>query len=433
MKISVIGVGYVGLVSGVCFAEIGHQVFAFDVDKEKIEKLKKGICPIYERNLPYLLKKNLSKKRIIFVDNLKDAIKESKVIFNAVGTPPDEQRRVDLKYVWEVARKVGKILDHYVVFVNKSTVPVGTTEKTKKIIKENLKKKLNFDVASNPEFLREGSAVEDFLKPDRIVIGIESKKAERILREIYQPIIQKGYPILITDIKSAEMIKYASNAFLATKLSFINELANLCEKLGANIKDVIKGMGLDKRIGPHYLKPGPGFGGSCLPKDIDGLIHTALDEGINLRVLEAVRDVNESQQLIGVQKLKKHLPNVFGKTIAIWGLAFKAGTDDIRESSAIKTIQELIQEGAKVKCFDPVAMENAKKIFTNLNKVEFCKDKFEVLKGADALLIMTDWEEFKEIKPTQIKKYLKIVIDTRNLFDKKEFQKAGLIYEGVGL
>lgn len=433
MKICVIGTGYVGLVSAVCFAEIGHNVIGVDIDREKIEKLKKGICPIYEKNLPKLLKKNLKKKRIDFTSDLPFALKKSIVVFNAVGTPPDEQRKVDLKYVWEVAKKVGENLDHYIVFVNKSTVPPGTTEKTREIIEKNLKRKIKFDVASNPEFLREGSAIKDFLEPDRIVVGVDSQKAKIILKKIYQPIIKKGYPIIFTEIKSAELIKYASNAFLATKLSFINEIANLAEKIGANIKDVIKGMGLDKRIGNSYLNPGPGFGGSCLPKDIDGLINLGLDEGINLRVLEAVRDVNQSQQLIAILKLKKHLPNLIGKKIAIWGLSFKANTDDIRESSAIKVILKLLEEGAKISCYDPVAIENAKKALGQNEKIEFCSEKFTALKKAKALILMTDWEEFKKVKPKEIKKYLKIVIDTRNIWEKSDFQRENLIYEGIGI
>lgn len=433
MKICVIGTGYVGLVSAVCFAEIGHNVIGVDIEKEKIERLKKGICPIYEKNLPQLLRKNLKKKRIDFNTNLPSALKKSLVVFNAVGTPPDAQRKVDLKYVWEVAKKVGENLDHYIVFVNKSTVPPGTTEKTREIIEKNLKRKIKFDVASNPEFLREGSAIKDFLEPDRIVVGVDSEKAKKILKKIYQPIIKKGHPIMFTDIKSAELIKYASNAFLATKLSFINEIANLAEKIGANIKEVIKGMSLDKRIGSLYLKPGPGFGGSCLPKDIDGLINVGLEQGINLRVLEAVRDVNESQQLIAILKLKKHITNLMGEKIAIWGLSFKANTDDVRESSAIKVILKLLEEGAKVSCYDPVAIENAKKVLGQNEKIEFCSEKFAALKKAKALILMTDWEEFKKVKPKEIKRYLKIVIDTRNIWEKSDFQKENLIYEGIGI
>lgn len=433
MKICIIGTGYVGLVSAVCFAEIGHQVIGIDTDKEKIERLRRGICPIYEPNLEHLLKKNLEKKKINFTTDLVSVLKKSLVAFNAVGTPPDEQRRVDLKYVWEVAKKVGENLDHYIVFVNKSTVPPGTTEKAREIIEKNLKRKIRFDVASNPEFLREGSAINDFLRPDRIIVGVDSEKAKKILKKIYQPIIKKGYPIMFTEIKSAELIKYVSNAFLATKLSFINEMANLAEKIGANIKEVIGGMGFDKRIGFSYLNPGPGFGGSCLPKDIDGLINIGLDQGINLRVLEAVRDVNESQQLIAISKLKKHLPNLMGKKIAIWGLSFKANTDDIRESPAIKVIQKLLEEGAKISCYDPVAIENAKKVFRENEKIEFYFEKFKALKKAKALILMTDWEEFKEVKPKEIKRYLKIVIDTRNIWQKSDFQKENLIYEGIGI
>jgi UDPglucose 6-dehydrogenase len=431
IKICVVGTGYVGLVSAVCFAEIGHEVDGVDKDKEKIEKLKKGISPIFEEGLEPLLKKNLKKGRISFTTDLKEGLKESLLVFNAVGTPPGEQRRVDLRYVWEVSEEVGKILDHYIVFVNKSTVPIGTTEKVEKIIQKNLKKKITFDVASNPEFLREGSAIKDFLEPNRIVIGVKSKRAEKILRKVYEPITRKGYPLIVTDIKSAEMIKYVSNAFLATKLSFINEIANLCEKVGVNVKEVIRGLELDERMGKGYFNPGPGFGGSCLPKDVDELINFALDHGIKLKVLDAVRDVNEFQRKIAILKLKKYLPELFGKTIAIWGLAFKANTDDVRESPAIEVIKKLIEEGANVKCYDPLAVENAKKVL-NHQHIEFCKNKIDALNGVDALILMTEWEEFKKVKPAEIKKYTKIVIDTRNIWDKEKFKKAGLIYEGIG-
>ena len=431
MKICVVGTGYVGLVSAVCFSEIGHEVVGVDKDKEKIEKLKKGVTPIFEKYLEPLLKKNLKNKKLSFTTALKEGLKNSLLVFNAVGTPPGEQRKVDLRYVWEVAKEVGENLDHYIVFVNKSTVPVGTTEKVEKIIRKNLKKKINFDVASNPEFLREGSAIKDFLQPNRIVIGVKSKRAEKILRKVYEPITKRGYPLIVTDIKNAEMIKYVSNAFLATKLSFINEIANLCEKVGVDIKEVVKGVELDERMGKGYFNPGPGFGGSCLPKDIDGLIHIALDYGIKLKVLDAVRDVNEFQRKIAVLKLKKYLPELFGKKIAVWGLSFKANTDDVRESPAIEVIKKLLEEGAKVKCYDPLAMENAKKVLIN-QKVEFCKDKMEALYGVDALILMTEWEEFQNVQPKEIKKYTKIVIDTRNIWERKKFEKIGLIYEGIG-
>jgi len=431
MKICVVGTGYVGLVSAVCFSEIGHEVVGVDKDKEKIEKLKKGVTPIFEKYLEPLLKKNLKNKKLSFTTALKEGLKNSLLVFNAVGTPPGEQRKVDLRYVWEVAKEVGENLDHYIVFVNKSTVPVGTTEKVEKIIRKNLKKKINFDVASNPEFLREGSAIKDFLQPNRIVIGVKSKRAEKILRKVYEPITKRGYPLIVTDIKNAEMIKYVSNAFLATKLSFINEIANLCEKVGVDIKEVVKGVELDERMGKGYFNPGPGFGGSCLPKDIDGLIHIALDYGIKLKVLDAVRDVNEFQRKIAVLKLKKYLPELFGKKIAVWGLSFKANTDDVRESPAIEVIKKLLEEGAKVKCYDPLAMENAKKLLIN-QKVEFCKDKMEALYGVDALILMTEWEEFQNVQPKEIKKYTKIVIDTRNIWERKKFEKIGLIYEGIG-
>lgn len=430
MKICVIGTGYVGLVTAVCFAELGHSVVGVDIDEKKIENLRNGISPIYEEDVEEFLKKGMDSGKLSFTTDLASVLNDCDVVFNAVGTPPDEQRRVDLKYVWAVAKQVGENLNRHIVFVNKSTVPVGTASEVEKIIKANLKSNIDFDVCSNPEFLREGSAIKDFMQPDRIVVGVDSDKARQVMADVYKPLTEKGYYLMITDISSAELIKYASNAFLATKISFINEIATLCEKVGADISEVAKGIGLDSRIGNKFLNPGPGYGGSCFPKDVDGLISIALDNGVNLRILEAVTDANKSHQLIAIQKIKKHIPNLFGKTIAVWGLAFKAGTDDIRESSSIKLIEKLIQEGAKIQCYDPIALENTKKELTNGNGIKFCEDKMDALSGADALVLMTEWDEFKGVSPEEIKKHTSIVVDTRNIWNKEEFE--GISYEGWG-
>lgn len=430
MKICVIGTGYVGLVTAVCFAELGHSVVGVDIDEKKIENLRNGISPIYEEDVEEFLKKGMDSGKLSFTTDLASVLNDCDVVFNAVGTPPDEQRRVDLKYVWAVAKQVGENLNRHIVFVNKSTVPVGTASEVEKIIKANLKSNIDFDVCSNPEFLREGSAIKDFMQPDRIVVGVDSDKARQVMADVYKPLTEKGYYLMITDISSAELIKYASNAFLATKISFINEIATLCEKVGADISEVAKGIGLDSRIGNKFLNPGPGYGGSCFPKDVDGLISIALDNGVNLRILEAVTDANKSHQLIAIQKIKKHIPNLFGKTIAVWGLAFKAGTDDIRESSSIKLIEKLIQEGAKIQCYDPIALENTKKELTNGNGIKFCEDKMDALSGADALVLMTEWDEFKGVSPEEIKKHTSIVVDTRNIWNEEEFE--GISYEGWG-
>ena len=430
MKICVIGTGYVGLVTTVCFAELGHSIVGVDIDEKKIENLRNGISPIYEEDVEEFLKKGMDSGKLSFTTDLASVLNDCDVVFNAVGTPPDEQRRVDLKYVWAVAKQVGENLNRHIVFVNKSTVPVGTASEVEKIIKANLKSNIDFDVCSNPEFLREGSAIKDFMQPDRIVVGVDSDKARQVMADVYKPLTEKGYYLMITDISSAELIKYASNAFLATKISFINEIATLCEKVGADISEVAKGIGLDSRIGNKFLNPGPGYGGSCFPKDVDGLISIALDNGVNLRILEAVTDANKSHQLIAIQKIKKHIPNLFGKTIAVWGLAFKAGTDDIRESSSIKLIEKLIQEGAKIQCYDPIALENTKKELTNGNGIKFCEDKMDALSGADALVLMTEWDEFKGVSPEEIKKHTSIVVDTRNIWNKEEFE--GISYEGWG-
>ncbi len=422
-----------GLVSAVCFAELGHEVVGVDVDKGKIEKIKKGVSPIYEPGLEEMLQRNLKGGGLTFTDDFSQGVKGAKAVFSAVGTPPDERRRVDLRYVREVAKQVGEKLTDYTVFINKSTVPVGTAEDVKRIIRENLATETDFDVASNPEFLREGSAVKDFMEPDRIVVGVDSERSEEVLKELYRPITEKGAKLMITDVKSAELIKYASNAFLAAKVTFINEVANLCDEVGADVREVAKGMGLDKRIGDRFLEAGPGYGGSCFPKDVDEFIRTSSDHGIEIRVLEAVAKANRFQRAVVLQKLMKHLPEVASKTVAVWGLAFKPDTDDVRESSAIEIVERLIEKGTKVKCYDPMAMENAKKELENKrNGLEFVSSKEEALRGADALVLMTHWDEFKKVKPKEVKKHLNIVIDTRNIWERKDFEKEGITYEGMG-
>jgi len=431
MKICVLGTGYVGLVSAVCFAELGHQVIGVDIEDDKIKKLRQGISPIYEPGINKLLKDNLKKGNLFFTKDISFALRDTLIVLNAVGTPSDEQRRVDLRYVRSLAEEVGKKLDHYIVFVNKSTVPVGTADEVRKIIQQKLDSKIDFDVASNPEFLREGSAIEDFMNPDRIIVGVNSSRAGDFLQELYKPIVQRGTPLMLTGIESAELIKYASNSFLATKIAFINEIANLCDIIDADVVEVTRGMGLDHRIGSDFLEPGPGFGGSCLPKDIDELRQFSSDMGIEMRVLEATIKANQFQQSVVIQKLYSHLPDLVNKVIAVWGLAFKPETDDARESSALSVIKKLVQKGAKIKCYDPVAGENAKKLLDNSDLI-FVSNKMDALSGADALILMTHWAEFKRVKPQEIKKHLEIVIDTRNIWDRKQFEKAGLIYEGMG-
>lgn len=433
MKISVIGTGYVGLVSGASLAELGHHVTCVDVDTAKIQKLQQGDIPIYESGLGEIVAKNCEEGKLVFTTDLKEGIAEAEVILNAVGTPPDEQRRVDLRYVYAVAEQVGKLLDHYVVFVNKSTVPVGTAQSVKQIISEHIHEGVEFDVASNPEFLREGAAIDDFLHPDRIVVGVETERAADVLRQMYQPLVDQGATLMVTNIASAELIKYASNSFLATKISFINEIALLCEQVGADVTEVAQGMGLDSRIGSKFLEPGPGYGGSCFPKDVDGLVHAGLEAGVQLRILETVVDVNREQQLMAVHKTQSLLGTLVGKAVAVWGLAFKPETDDIRESSSLIVAESLAQKGATVHCYDPVAMENAKLALSDRD-IQFFDEKFSALVNADCLILMTHWGEFKQVSPKEIAERLsgKYVVDMRNIWQRSEFEAAGLHYEGLG-
>lgn len=414
MKIAVIGTGYVGLTTGTCLSEVGHEVLCIDIDKKKIENLKKGIIPIYEPGLSELVKKNIKKGSLKFSTDSAKAIEFAEVVFSAVGTPPDKNHRADLKAVKEVASLFGKHLDSHKIFVNKSTVPVGTGDLCKKIINEELKKrkvKINFDAVSNPEFLREGQAIKDTMLPDRIVIGCENIRTKKIMKKLYGKF--KNAPLLFTDLKSAEIIKYASNAFLATKISFINEIWNFCELCGGNVEKVAKGMGFDKRIGEQFLRAGIGYGGSCFPKDVKALIETGKEYGYEFEIIKSTEKVNASQKLLLYRKLKKHFKNLKGKRIAIWGLAFKPNTDDMREAPAIEIINALQKDGAFIQAYDPVATENAKKILSSKN-VKYFTSALAATKNADALLVVTEWEEFSKIPRAKLSK-LKI-FDGRFVF-----------------
>ncbi len=437
MKITIVGTGYVGLVTGTCFSEVGIDVTCVDIDEKKIENLKKGIIPIFEPALEPMVLRNVEKGRLHFSTNLASTLDGTDVIFSAVGTPPDEDGSADLKYVLEVAREVGKNMNDYVLMVTKSTVPVGTAAKVKNAIQGELDKrgvKIEFDVASNPEFLKEGAAVEDFLKPDRIVVGIESKKAETVMSSLYRPFTLNGHPVIFMDVPSAEMTKYAANAMLATKISFMNDIANLCEIMGANVNWVRKGIGSDSRIGKKFIYPGIGYGGSCFPKDVKALIKTASQNGYELRVLKSVEDVNESQKSVLFNKLSKHFDGKLeGKTIAMWGLSFKPQTDDMREAPALVLIEKLIAAGVKVKAYDPVAMEESQRRIGDV--VEYSKDQYEALIDADALLIVTEWPEFRFMNFNVVKKLLNnpLVFDGRNIYDPVEMKDLGFEYSCIGI
>lgn len=431
MKITVIGTGYVGLTLGTCLAELGNDIICVDIDKEKIEKLKKNISPIYEPGIEELLKRNQKVGRLKFITDIKKGIQESDVIFLAVGTPSKQNGAVDLSYVKVAAKSIGEHINGYKVIINKSTVPVGSADLVKNTIKKHQKDKIEFDVVSNPEFLREGSAVKDFMNPDRVIIGTDNGKAKDIVISIYKPLERPGKPILVTDVKSAEMIKYASNAFLATKISFINEIANLCEKVGADVKKVAQGMGLDQRIGPRFLQSGVGYGGSCFPKDVKALIHTGRENNVTFEILEAVDNVNERQKISLIPKIKLTLGNLKDKKIAVWGLSFKPKTDDMREAPSIAIITQLQQFGAKIRVFDPVAQKEAKKL---LKDVEYAKDPYDAIKDCDALVIVTEWDEFRELDKHKIKTLLKKpnIFDGRNIYEPEEMKKLGFNYFGVG-
>ncbi|MHB8155651.1 MAG: UDP-glucose dehydrogenase family protein [Candidatus Omnitrophota bacterium] len=428
MNISIIGSGYVGLVSGACFAQLGNQVICVDNDAKKINNLKKGIIPIFEPGLEELIVSNLKKKRLKFTSNISAAVKSSEVIFIAVGTPALENGEADLTGVENVARAIAVHMDGYRLIVEKSTVPVETCAWIKKTVATYIKKKHKFDVVSNPEFLREGSAINDFNHPDRIVLGLESSKAKQIMTSLYQPL---NRPILVTNIKSAELIKHASNAFLATKISFINAIACICDKVGADVKEVACGMGLDNRIGRYFLHAGIGYGGSCFPKDLEAFITIAEKLGYDFKILKAVRSTNQEQKVFVLQKIKDALWIIRDKTIAVLGLSFKPDTDDLRNSPGIDLINALIQEGAKIKVYDPQSMEKARKILKN---VAFCKDAYQAAEGADCLILATEWNEFKELDFIKLKKKLKraLIVDGRNIYDPKLLRDLGFTYIGVG-
>lgn len=437
MKITIVGSGYVGLVTGACFSEVGIDVTCVDVDTKKIENLNKGIIPIYEPGLEKMISRNMAKGRLQFTTKIADAVIGSDVIFISVGTPPDEDGSADLKYVIQVARDCGKYMEDYTLVVTKSTVPVGTSLKVKKAIDEELKKRnvsIEFDVASNPEFLKEGAAIDDFLKPDRIVVGAESPKAEALLRNLYKPFTLNGHPIIVMDVVSAEMTKYAANSMLATKISFINDIANLCEIVGADINNVRKGIGSDGRIGTKFIYPGIGYGGSCFPKDVQALIRTGKEFNYDLKVLQAVEAVNKNQKSVLFNKiLNYYYGDLKGKTIAIWGLSFKPQTDDMREAPSLEIVNSLLKAGANVKAYDPVAINEAKHHFGN--SITYYEDQYEALIDADCLTVLTEWPEFKIPNFSIINKLLNapVLFDGRNIYDKEEMFKNGFDYFCIGI
>ena len=431
MNIAVIGSGYVGLVTGACFAEFGVHVTCVDKDRDKIEALRKGQIPIYEPGLSELVSKNMASGRLEFTTDIAGAVRGALVVFIAVGTPPRGDGSANLAYVEGVAETIAGHLNGYKLIVTKSTVPVGTGERLKKIIGKNLKEQVDFDIVSNPEFLREGSAIEDFLRPNRVVIGTNSSQAEAIMKDLYRPLYLIETPFIVTDVATAEMIKYASNAFLATKISFINEMANLCEKVGADVHQVAKGMGLDGRIGPKFLHPGPGYGGSCLPKDTLALVQMAKQNDCELELLDAVTRVNTKQRDIMVRKIMQALNGTEGKNVAVLGLAFKPNTDDIREAPALDIIRALIKEGVKVRAFDPAAMAEARKV---LKGVRYCDDAYDTAQQTDAVVLITEWNEFRNLDLVRLRQSVRnpVFIDLRNVYDEQRMKQAGFRYIGVG-
>jgi len=437
MKIAVIGTGYVGLVTGACFSEVSVNVICVDIDQKKIDNLNKGIIPIYEPGLKEIVLRNSTKNKLKFSTSLQESIKDVDVVFIAVGTPPDEDGSADLKYVLSVASDIGKYIQKQIVVVNKSTVPVGTAEKVKQAIQKELTLRgqtIEFYVASNPEFLKEGSAIDDFMKPDRIVIGTDNVDAENIMRKLYKPFLLNGHPIIFMDIPSAEMTKYAANAMLATKISFMNDVANLCEIMGADVNMVRRGIGSDARIGSKFIYPGVGYGGSCFPKDVKALIKTAKDNHYNMRILNAVEEVNDFQKSVLFNKVNTHFNNQLkGKTFAIWGLAFKPKTDDMREAPSLVIIENLLKAGANVVAYDPVAVHEAKRILGDT--ISYSDEMYDTLTKADALLIITEWPEFRSPDFDEISKRLnnKVIFDGRNIFDFNEMKNMGYNYYCIGV
>jgi UDPglucose 6-dehydrogenase len=432
MKIAIIGTGYVGLVTGTCFAETGNNVTCIDIDAKKIANLKNGISPIYEPGLDVLLERNIKENRLNFTTSLADGIKDARVIFLALPTPPGKDGSADLQYVLNVAEDLGKIVKDYVVIVNKSTVPVGTAEKVSNVLAKHLSKDL-YDVVSNPEFLREGVAVDDFLKPDRVVIGTSSDKAKKVMDELYQPYVRQGNPIYFMDERSSEMTKYAANSYLAMRISFMNEMANLCEKTGANVDWVRIGMGADSRIGKRFLFPGIGYGGSCFPKDVKALGYTALEMDYDFQLVNTVMQVNDKQKKVLGRKIKNYFgSDLSGLKFALWGLAFKPETDDIRDAPALDLITELLEAGATVSVYDPEAMDNVKHIFGD--KIQFAENQYDTIKDANALVVVTEWSEFRTPDFERIASLLKhpAIFDGRNVYSLEKMQELGFYYESIG-
>jgi nucleotide sugar dehydrogenase len=435
MKIAIVGTGYVGLVSGACFAEMGIDVTCVDIDQAKIERLRAGDIPIYEPGLDELVLRNSQEGRLHFTTRLADCLDGVEAVFSAVGTPPDEDGSADLRYVLEVAREVGRHMQHYLVVVTKSTVPVGTARKVEAAIREELTKRgvdIPFDVASNPEFLKEGSAIKDFMSPDRVVVGVESEKARELMTRLYAPFMLNNFRVIFTDVPSAEMIKYAANSMLATRISFMNDIANLCELVGADVNQVRKGIGSDTRIGSKFLYPGCGYGGSCFPKDVKALVQTAEQNGYDMRVLKAVEEVNERQKSVLFEKLRRHYGDLQGKTIALWGLAFKAETDDMREATSLVTIGHLLEAGCTVRVFDPAAMDEARRRLGDA--IIYASDIYDAAKGADALLLLTEWKQFRLPSWARVHDLMRspIVFDGRNIYDPAEMRKNGFEYYSIG-
>ncbi|MBS6577351.1 UDP-glucose dehydrogenase family protein [Parabacteroides goldsteinii] len=436
MKIAIVGTGYVGLVTGTCFAEMGTEVFCVDVNTEKIENLKKGIIPIYEPGLEDMVHRNQQAGRLHFTTDLTECLGEVEVLFSAVGTPPDEDGSADLKYVLEVARTVGRNMKKHILVVTKSTVPVGTAKKVRRAIQEELDKRgveIEFDVASNPEFLKEGAAISDFMSPDRVVVGVESERAEELMTRLYRPFLLNNFRVIFMDVPSAEMTKYAANAMLATRISFMNDIANLCEIIGADVNMVRKGIGSDNRIGNRFLYAGIGYGGSCFPKDVKALINTAKQNNYPMRILQAVEEVNDEQKSLLFHKLEKHFNgDLKGKRIAIWGLAFKPETDDMREAPSLVLIEKLLAAGCEVYAYDPVAVEESKRRIGDA--IHYAKDIYDAVVDANALMLVTEWKEFRMPSWSAIKKLMAtpLVLDGRNIYDIKEMEENGFVYHCIG-
>lgn len=435
MNIAIVGTGYVGLVSGACFSEMGIDVTCVDIDREKIGQLQQGKMPIYEPGLDELVRRNMEAGRLHFTTDLVSCLDQVEVVFSAVGTPPDEDGSADLQYVLAVARTFGQHINKYTLLVTKSTVPVGTAQKVKAVIREELDKRgvnVEFEVASNPEFLKEGAAIKDFMSPDRVVVGVESERAKKVMTKLYRPFLTNNFRVYFMDIPSAEMTKYAANAMLATRISFMNDIANLCDLVGANVDMVRKGIGSDSRIGNKFLYAGCGYGGSCFPKDVKALAHTAREQGYEMGVIEAVEAVNARQKEVVVQKLRQLTGDLAGKTIALWGLAFKPETDDMREAPALVVIDRLLTAGAQVKVYDPVAMDECRRRLGNV--VTYCADMYEAVVDADALVLLTEWKVFRVPSWSLLRKVMKapVIVDGRNIYDKEEVVSEGFTYKAIG-